>query len=146
MDGPGRELVVEADRRNMQTVLDFVAKELEAVPGCSRKDVLLFHMVIDEIFGNIADYAYVDDKKGTVRVTFDYGETEGAALLTFEDDGRFFDPLAKEDPDVTVPADKRMIGGLGIFMVKKAMDEVSYENKGGLNILRMKKKIGGENA
>ncbi len=143
---PMKQIKVDADRKNMQTVLDFVIGELEAKDWCDRKDILPFHMVIDEIFGNIADYAYVDDKKGTVIVAVDTDEEKHTVELVFSDDGRAFDTLNNDDPDVNIPVEKRKVGGLGIFMVKNAMDEISYEYIDERNVLRMKKKIGGSNA
>ena len=62
-------------------------------------------------------------------------------VVTFIDNGKAYNPLAKEDPDVALAAEEREIGGLGIYMVKKSMDEISYEYKDGQNILRIKKKI-----
>ena len=61
--------------------------------------------------------------------------------LTFIDNGKPYDPLKKADPDITLPANERPIGGLGIFMVKKTMDDVNYEYADGKNILRLKKNI-----
>jgi len=63
------------------------------------------------------------------------------AVITFIDRGRPYDPTAKEDPDITLPADERAIGGLGIFMVKKTMDDVSYSYINGCNVLTLKKKL-----
>ena len=62
-------------------------------------------------------------------------------VVTFIDNGKQYDPLAKEDPDVTLSAEERDIGGLGIYIVKKSMDDISYEYKDGQNILRIKKNI-----
>ena len=132
-----KQLKVDADRKNMQTVLDFVIGELETKDWCQRKDILPFHMVIDEIFGNIADYAYVDDKKGTVIVTIDTDDLEHTVELVFSDDGRIFDPLKNEDPDVNIPAEKRKVGGLGIFMVKNIMDKLLCDYRNGQNILKI---------
>ena len=60
-------------------------------------------------------------------------------MLTFLDRGRPYDPLAKADPDITLPTEERQVGGLGIFMVKKMMDELTYEYKDGRNILKLRK-------
>ena len=94
----------------------------------------------EEIFINIAHYAYAPDKgKATVRV-----EVSGDPVtisITFADHGVAYDPLGKPDPDVTLPADERQIGGLGIFLTKQLMDDVCYEYRGGQNILTLKKKL-----
>ena len=97
-------------------------------------------IAVEEIFINIANYAYAPGiGKATVRV-----EVSGdpvTVTITFIDRGVPYDPLKKDDPDITLSADEREIGGLGIFMTKKVMDNISYEYKGGQNILTLKKTI-----
>ena len=137
-----KELKVEAERSNMQKVQDFVKGELEQDPAVSRTDLLQIHMVIDEIFGNIVSYAY-EDGAGDVVIMVDYDKAQGTVSLAFTDEGKPYNPLLKEDPDVTLSAKERSVGGLGIFMVKNTMDEIDYENKDGKNIFTMKKKVGG---
>ncbi len=138
-----KKLTVEADRRNMQAVQNFVEKELTKDPDCIRSDVLKVHMVIDEIFGNISDYAY-DDGTGNVTIAVDIDGPEKTLQLVFSDEGKEYNPLLNEDPDITLPVGKRAIGGLGILMVKNTMDEIRYEYEGGRNILIMRKRIGGQ--
>lgn len=140
-----KELKVEADHENMQKVQDFVKGELEQSPGLSHKDLLQIHMVIDEIFGNIVAYAY-EDGRGDVVILVDYDKTQGTVMLVFTDEGKPYNPLLNEDPDIKLSADERTAGGLGIFMVKNTMDEIDYENRDGKNILTMKKQIGGSYA
>ena len=89
---------------------------------------------------NIAMYAYAPGS-GDMTVQFDYDETGRMASVTFTDSGIPFDPLAKKDPDVGLPAEERKIGGLGIFLVKKTMDEIRYRREGGKNILCIRKQI-----
>ena len=117
--------------------LAFVEEELEKM-DCSMKDVARITVCVEEMFVNVAHYAY-NGKEGTVEMTFDNDGREMS--LTLVDDGVEFDPLAKEDPDITLSAEDRKIGGLGIFMVKKSMDEVAYERKNGKNYFTMKKEI-----
>ena len=94
---------------------------------------------MDELFGNIVRYAYQPGMgPATVRVEV---TGEPAVILTFIDNGVPYDPLKKADPDTTLSAEERQVGGLGIFMVKKSMDEIAYEYQDGQNILRIKKKI-----
>ena len=95
-------------------------------------------VAVDELFGNIAHYAY-GTGTGPVTVRVETLTEPPGARITFIDQGVPYDPLAKEDPDVTLSAKERKIGGLGIFLVKKSMDDVAYEYKDGQNILRIRK-------
>ena len=95
---------------------------------------------VDEIFSNIANYAYKPvDGKATVGFA-DSNENRQVEIV-FEDSGKPYNPLKKEDPDVNLPIEERDIGGLGILIVKKSMDEVLYEYKDKKNILTLRKKI-----
>ena len=95
---------------------------------------------VEEIFVNIANYAYTPEV-GNALIRVDISGDPPTAEITFVDQGRQYDPLAKEDPDVTLPAKDRGIGGLGIFLTKKSMDEVSYAYRDGSNVLTMKKTL-----
>ena len=97
-------------------------------------------VAIDELFANIANYAYTPDV-GPATVRVEVEEDPLTVVITFIDKGIPYDPLAKEDPDITLSAEEREIGGLGIFMVKQTMDEISYEYKDGQNILTIKKNL-----
>ena len=133
-----KTLRVEADRLYLQEVLDFVEGEFGKNPLCTRKDILQLHMVVDEIFGNIAAYAY-DGGGGDVEVSVDCDDNDAMLILSFADSGKPYNPLLNQDPDVTLPVRERKVGGLGIFMVKNTMDEIHYENTEGKNRLIMKK-------
>ena len=134
-----KELTVEAKTTNIEAVTDFVNEQLEAL-DCPMKVQMQIDIAIDELFGNIAHYAYNPEiGKATVRV--EVIEDPLAVTITFIDNGVPYDPLAKEDPDTTLSAEEREIGGLGIYMVKKSMDDITYEYKDGQNILTIKKKI-----
>ena len=104
----------------------------------TERTVSQIEIAIDEIFSNIARYAYPKKKgKATVRV-----ETIGRTLvLTFMDSGIPYDPTAKSDPDTSLPVEERPIGGVGIFLVKKMMDAVEYRYEDGHNILTLKKTL-----
>ena len=134
-----KELTIDATIENIEKVTAFVDEQLEMY-DCSMKAQMQIDIAIDELFGNIAHYAYNPDVgPATVRV-----EVTGNPLsfiITFIDHGIPYDPLKKEDPDITLSAEDRQIGGLGIYMVKKSMDEITYEYKDGQNILRIKKQI-----
>ena len=135
-----REMDIAATLENLDTVMAFVDQQLEEV-GCSMKAQMQIDIAVEEVYVNIAHYAYNPEVGGvTIRVQIE--EDPLAVILTFIDEGKPYDPLAKEDPDVTLAAEDRQIGGLGIFMVKKSMDNVSYEYSEGRNILTLKKKLG----
>ena len=95
-------------------------------------------LAIEEIFVNIASYAYPSGS-GDVTITADVSGVPKTLTVAFQDSGTPFDPLAKEDPDITLPIEQRRIGGLGIFLVKEYMDDVSYRYADGKNILTIKK-------
>ncbi len=133
------ELVVEAVTENLSRVTEFVDRRLEAV-DCPVKAQMQIGLAVEEIFINIASYAYAPEV-GTATVRVEVEEDPVAVIITFIDHGIPYDPLAKEDPDVTLPAAQREIGGLGIFMTKKVMDDVTYEYQDGKNILRLKKNL-----
>ena len=135
-----REMDIAATLENLDTVMAFVDQQLEEV-GCSMKAQMQIDIAVEEVYVNIAHYAYNPEVGGvTIRVQIE--EEPLSVILTFIDEGKPYDPLAKEDPDVTLAAEDRQIGGLGIFMVKKSMDNVSYEYNEGRNILTLKKKLG----
>ena len=102
------------------------------------KAQMQINVAIDELFGNIAKYAYTDGN-GLAAVKVDVQDDPRAAVITFVDSGIPYDPLKKTDPDITLSAEERQIGGLGIFMVKKIMDEIAYEYDDGQNVLTIKK-------
>ena len=95
-------------------------------------------LAVEEIYINIASYAY-PDSEGNAEIIL--SENNGEFVMTFIDEGVPYDPLAKEDPDVTLSAEERDIGGLGIFMTKKSMDNIRYEYKDGQNILTIEKNL-----
>ena len=134
-----KELTIAATVENIEAVTDFVNEQLDAI-DCPMKVQMKIDIAIDEIFSNIAHYAYGSDT-GDATVRVEITEEPHAAVITFIDNGVPYDPLAKDDPDMTLSIDDREIGGLGIFMVKKSMDEVSYEYRDGQNILTIKKNI-----
>ena len=134
-----KELTLPATIENIESVIDFVNGQLEEIK-CPLKAQMQIDIAIDELFGNIAHYAY-NPETGPATVRVEVTEDPIAVVITFIDRGVPYDPLKKEDPDITLSAEERAIGGLGIFMVKKTMDEISYEYKDGKNILRIKKNM-----
>ena len=134
-----RELVIEAKRENLSQVQEFVDEQLQEV-GCPMKIQISIDIAVEELFVNIASYAY-GPEIGIAVVQVSVHESPLSVEITFIDNGIQYDPLAKPDPDVTLPAKQRKIGGLGIFMVKKSMDNMIYEYKDGKNILTIKKNL-----
>ena len=134
-----KSITEEAKIENIAVITDFVNSILEA-NGCSAKVQMEIDIAIDELFGNIAHYAY-NPEPGPATVRVEVTEAPISVIVTFIDHGVPYDPLKKDDPDITLSAEERDIGGLGIFMVKKTMDEITYEYKDGQNILRIRKDI-----
>ena len=123
----------------LSDVLGFVDEMLESYE-CSMKIQTAVCVAIEEVFVNVANYAY---GSGSGDATLEIGFDETSRDVTFRliDQGVPFDPLQKPDPDITLSIEERQIGGLGIFIVKKTMDSVSYAYENGKNILTMIKKI-----
>lgn len=147
---------LQAVVENLGQVLLAVDRQLEAV-GCPLKIQMQIDIAVEELFVNIAHYAYAPEI-GDAEIIIETMETcplpderrkdmtpeelEGLwAKVTLSDSGRPFNPLAAEDPDISLPAHKRRIGGLGIFMVKKSMDHMFYEYKDGKNNISICKKL-----
>lgn len=134
-----KELTIPATVENIEKVTEFVNSQLEEI-NCPIKAKMQIDIAIDELFGNIAHYAYKPET-GTATVRVEVTEAPISVIVTFIDHGIPYDPLKKDDPDVTLSAEERAIGGLGIFMVKKTMDEITYEYKDGQNILSIRKDL-----
>lgn len=132
------EKTFAADKSVLYDVLGFVEEELEK-HDCNMKTQMMISVMVEEIFVNIASYAYPDGC-GTATITMDFDENDKLSI-SFIDSGLEFNPLAKEDPDITLSAEERGIGGLGIYMVKQTMEDVKYERVDGKNILSFKKDI-----
>lgn len=132
-----KEITVAATPENIAVVTDFIGEQLEAV-DCPMKAQMQINIAIDEIFGNIAHYAYTPET-GDATIRIEMEENPQAAVITFIDSGVPYNPLTQAEPDITLSADERQIGGLGIFMVKKTMDDLTYEHKNGMNILKIRK-------
>ena len=130
---------IEAKTENLEKVLAFVDKHLEE-KECAIKVQMQIDVAVEELFVNIAQYAY-DSDTGMVTIQVEIQEEPLAVMITFIDNGVPYNPLAKEDPDITLAAEERQIGGLGIYMVKKTMDDITYEYKDGQNILRIRKQL-----
>ena len=162
-----KTLTVSATDENLSQVIEFIGSNLEEV-GCGMKAQTQIEVSVEELFVNIAHYAYsgaVGGASDTVRngtanascatstaeaaknsigsatITFDFASETRTVAISLIDSGVPYNPLSKPDPDITLSAEERQIGGLGIFMVKKNMDEVLYSFAEGKNITTIKKII-----
>ena len=134
-----KEMEIDAILDNFEAVQAFVDEELERLE-CPMATQIQIDIAVEEVFVNIAHYAYNPEVgKATIRV--EVIDDPLSIVMTFMDNGIPYDPLAKEDPDVTLPPEERKIGGLGVYMVKESMDDVKYEYKNGKNILMLKKNL-----
>jgi anti-sigma regulatory factor (Ser/Thr protein kinase) len=131
------ELVIAAELKNLPLVLDFIEGHLEGT-SISIKQKMQILVAVEEIFVNIASYAYAPGT-GDAVVRCEILDDPAAVEIEFEDTGTPYNPLEKEDPDVTLSAEERSIGGLGVFLVKKLMDDVRYEYRDGANVLTVRK-------
>ena len=127
------ELRVNATDESMQKVNDFIHSTLPS--DCDEMLLNQIDLAVEEIFVNIAHYS--GSQEAVINCNFENDKLE----VTFSDSGVPFNPLAKADPDLTLSAEEREIGGLGIFLTKKFMDSVSYEYKDGMNCLRIIKSV-----
>ena len=128
-----------ADVGKMNEVQDFVAGCIKDV--ADDMTVTQISLAVEEVFVNIASYAY-QDSVGEAEVCVELKTDPSAVRITFADSGIPFDPLNAEEPDLTLSAEERPIGGLGIFLVKELMDDVDYKYEGGKNILTFEKRLG----
>ena len=128
-------LNIRAAKENTGAVLDFVTAELEKnnFPAHLHSDILL---AAEEIFVNIANYAYNPELAGEVTIT---ASVTDEAEFTFEDRGKSFNPLENVAPDLNAPLAERKIGGLGLHSVKSLMDKIEYRRDGDKNILTFTK-------
>lgn len=134
-----KKLMIPAAVDRLDEINAFVEAELEAC-GCSPKAQMQVSLAVEEIFVNIANYAY-NPEVGEAEICVDTGGDPPSVLIRFLDHGKPFNPLEKPDADTTLSAEKRDIGGLGILLVKKNMDEVQYSYENGANILTIRKKL-----
>ncbi len=133
------DLEIEASAENLAEVQSFVERRLEAA-DCSPRALMQLGLAIEEVFINIASYAYAPGTgNATIRVEID--RAAKLATITFIDSGVPYNPLKKRDPDITLSASERQIGGLGVFLTKKLTDDVRYDRRDGKNILMLIKHL-----
>ncbi len=132
------ELKLEEARLDLlDRVLSFVDGVLKEA-GCSVKSQMRIDVAVEEIYVNIAHYAYAPGV-GPASIRISVEQDPLAVVITFTDSGIPYNPLAKPDPDVTLSAEERPIGGLGIYMVKKSMDNMDYVRQNDQNVLTIRK-------
>lgn len=134
-----KELTVPAKTDRLDQVLEFIEEELNKT-DCPAKVKMQIKVAVEEIYVNIANYAY-PSRKGIATIRCQITDDPKQMVIHFIDFGTPYNPLQKEDPDITLSAERRQIGGLGILMVKKIMDHLSYRYVGRKNILTLKKNI-----
>lgn len=135
------ELTVTAAPESIDTVTNFIETTLSQTI-CSPKTLMQINIAIDEIISNIARYAYAPNT-GTVTVRLSISKEPNAVSITFIDSGIPYNPLEKKDPNTSLSAEEREIGGLGFYIVKKSMDHITYDFKNNQNILRITKNLDG---
>lgn len=131
------EIKVKAELGQLETVIQFIDGQLDKI-SCGVKAKLQIEVAVEEIFVNIAHYAY-PDTDGMAVIRFGFDGKANIATICFLDSGTPYNPLVREEPDTTLSAEERSIGGLGIYMVKKTMDSIMYEYKDGNNVLTIQK-------
>lgn len=134
-----QEMTVRADIRNIPSVTAFVDRQLEEA-GCPRRAKVKIDIAVDELMSNIARYAYAPGS-GPVTVKVEIFRDPDSAVLTFADHGVPFNPLDKAPPDTELSLEEREYGGLGIHLVRRSMDGMSYKYRDGENILKIEKKF-----
>lgn len=133
-----KQLIIQNSIEELHRVLLFL-EQLEEEWQLPAGSLVPINLVLEEALSNVIFYAYEDESRHEIRIDFEYADNQ--LDVTIIDRGKPFDPTQKEDPDIDLPVEERPIGGLGIFLIRKIMDEVSYERLGEENILRMRKKF-----
>ena len=133
------ELVIEAVIDNLDAVNSFVHKSIEQFE-VSKRTLMQLDLVVEEIFVNVASYAYTPNT-GLVKILIEAKEKPLTVSLTFIDSGVPYNPLEKSDPDINLSVDDRQIGGLGIFLTKNLVDDITYQFVDGQNVLQLTKSL-----
>ncbi len=133
------ELVIDALVENLDKVQDFVHNSIADL-NCPKKFIFQLDLVVEEIFVNIAEYAYTPNV-GSAKILLDVDVDSKNISMTFIDSGFEYNPLERNDPDINLALEERQIGGLGIFLTKNFVDDISYRYVDGQNILQIKKSV-----
>ena len=133
-----KEFIAKVDE--LPNVITFVESELEK-NEFDTKIIMQFNLVVEELFVNIANYAYKEDENGKCKISIEYNQEKQEVKLSFEDNGIKFNPLERENPNTNIPVEDMKIGGLGIYIVKKSMDNIEYKYENNKNILILRKNV-----
>ena len=133
------EWTFDATIEKIPELTALVDERLEALE-CPIKAQMQIDVAIDELFSNVANYAY-ENGVGRITTRFEFDPDAREVRISFIDSGMPYNPLEKDDPDVSLPPEERDIGGLGIYLVKKTMDALLYEYRDGRNIVTICKRI-----
>lgn len=134
------EFVIKAELDNLELVNNYVNEKLVSA-GFSEKQIMKVDIAVEEIFSNVVNYAYNPQiGEAEINCNIQIGE-KTTVVIEFSDCGKPYNPLEKQDPDITLSAEERDIGGLGIFMAKKIMDSMEYRYEEGKNILVITKQV-----
>ena len=133
-----KEFVAKVDE--LPNVISFIEIELEKF-DFDFKTITQFNLVVEELFVNVASYAYKDINNGKCKISIEYNKEKQEVKLYLEDNGIKFNPLEKEDPDLNLSVEDRPIGGLGILLVKNTMDNIEYKYENNKNILILSKNV-----
>lgn len=134
-----KELVLEAAEEHTDELIEFLNAQLSQA-DCPRKARVQLDVAAEELFVNIARYAY-DGEAGSVTVRTAFFDDPLCVQITFIDSGKPFDPLKTQAPDTSVSPEERPVGGLGIYLVKNSMDAIEYTYRDGCNVLTIRKEI-----
>ena len=129
------ELLIEAVVDNLDVVNSFVHQFIERF-DCSKRTLMQLDLFVEEIFVNIASYAYFPNT-GLVKILIEAKREPITISLTFIDSGVPYNPLEQSDPDINLSSEERQIGGLGIFLIKNLVDDISYKFVDGQNVLQI---------
>ena len=127
-----------ADRAELHKLEPFTA-EFAVAAGLADKDLFALQIVAEELVTNVIDYGGVPDREHAA--TLDLSVDSGMLTIVLTDRGTEYNPLLRADPDVTLPAEERPIGGLGVHFCKKLTDAQNYARVGGQNVLTLTKKL-----
>lgn len=125
--------------RSELTKLEGFTEDFAQGSGLSDKDLFALQIIVEELVTNVIDYGGVPAGEHAVRV--DLSAEDGELLIRITDRGAEYNPLLREDPDVTLSAEERPIGGLGVHFCKKLTDAQEYERRDGCNVLTLRKKL-----
>lgn len=140
-------ITVQASMENLCLIMDSI-EEFLIQEGCQEQERTTINISVEELFTNVASYAYHDRKKDDGKICMDYfcspldgSEKKKKVTIQFSDWGIPYNPFARKDPDITLPIEERPIGGLGVYMVKAFMDKTEYIYKDGCNITTIEKEF-----